>query len=378
MAIKNSLCAKTNKVEYEVHVNLKSKIVKNLRVQKRRTRIKSKVQAEKIQKELYEVCFSKMKDEEGKGFLWSHIVEKWYEFKKHDEFDPISELTLLDYLSALTTWTANFWNKSAKDISRSDIKKVIKHMNDSGRSKSFQSKTKGLITRVFNWAIEEGLIPGLSQSPTWGINISRKYERVPTILNKEEIIKLVFEAKKQNHPWYHIWVVALLTGCRNGELYAMTWDDVDFTNKSIRISKSYNKRLRLTKSTKAGYWRNVPINTDLESVLSKLKENSPNQFVLPRIRDWAHGYQAKVLKIFCSSIGITPIRFHDLRACFATQLLQNKVPSTTVMKVCGWRDLDTMGRYIRLSGIDEQGATDSLKVIPGITLKILKLGQKKH
>ena len=32
------------------------------------------------------------------------------------------------------------------------------------------------------------------------------------------------------------------------------------------------------------------------------------------------------------------------------------------MKICGWKDLDTMARYIRLAGIDEDGATETLSI----------------
>jgi len=34
------------------------------------------------------------------------------------------------------------------------------------------------------------------------------------------------------------------------------------------------------------------------------------------------------------------------------------------MKICGWKDLETMQRYIRLAGIETQGATNVLKVLP--------------
>jgi ribulose bisphosphate carboxylase small subunit len=40
------------------------------------------------------------------------------------------------------------------------------------------------------------------------------------------------------------------------------------------------------------------------------------------------------------------------------------IPVTVVMKICGWRDLKTMQRYIRLAGIDEAGATETLRFIP--------------
>jgi ribulose bisphosphate carboxylase small subunit len=34
------------------------------------------------------------------------------------------------------------------------------------------------------------------------------------------------------------------------------------------------------------------------------------------------------------------------------------------MKICGWRDIKTMQRYIRLAGIDEAGVTEALRFIP--------------
>jgi integrase len=98
-------------------------------------------------------------------------------------------------------------------------------------------------------------------------------------------LKLIDAEKELESPWYAIWATALLTGCRNGELFALTWEDIDFTSNSIRVSKSYNKRLRITKSTKAGYWRNIPINSDLKELLLGLKNNSFTEHVLPRIRD---------------------------------------------------------------------------------------------
>lgn len=51
-------------------------------------------------------------------------------------------------------------------------------------------------------------------------------------------------------------------------------------------------------------------------------------------------------------------------SCFATQLIASGVPATVLMKICGWKDMKTMQRYIRLAGIDESGATERLSFIP--------------
>lgn len=156
----------------------------------------------------------------------------------------------------------------------------------------------------------------------------------------------------------------VLTGMRNGELFAVLWSDVDFESRIIRLTKSYNTRTRTVKSTKAGYWRNVPISHELHQLLSELKFGAGNrEHVLPRSWQWDRGEQARILRMFCLGIGIPSIRFHALRACFATQLMGNNVAPIRVMKICGWRDLKTMERYVRLAGVDESGATDCQQVL---------------
>ncbi len=71
-----------------------------------------------------------------------------------------------------------------------------------------------------------------------------------------------------------------------------------------------------------------------------------------------------VLKAFCVSEGLKPIKFHTLRACFATHLLAAGVPEAKVMKVGGWKDRETMMIYVRMAGIDEAGATEALDLRP--------------
>jgi integrase len=51
------------------------------------------------------------------------------------------------------------------------------------------------------------------------------------------------------------------------------------------------------------------------------------------------------------------------------------------MKICGWKDLKTMQRYIRLAGVDEGGATETLRFIPteeAVMEKVVSLYDQKR
>lgn len=103
----------------------------------------------------------------------------------------------------------------------------------------------------------------------------------------------------------------------------------------------------------------------LSDALIELKAKFKDQtHVLSRPSGWQEGMQAQELRKFCEGIGIPSVRFHALRACFATQLIRNGVPPIQIQKICGWRDLKTMQRYIRMAGIEIEGATEALNILP--------------
>ncbi len=67
---------------------------------------------------------------------------------------------------------------------------------------------------------------------------------------------------------------------------------------------------------------------------------------------------------YSAEIALPSVKFHTLRACFATQLLADGVETAKVMKIGGWKDLKTMQIYMRLAGVDAKGATKGLRFLP--------------
>ena len=233
-----------------------------------------------------------------------------------------------------------------------------------------------MLGRIFMYGMEKRLIKNMDRPPTFGVPIGRQEEKKPEILTLEEIRKLLSSARQLQNPWYYHWALALLTGMRSGELYALLWTDIDWENNSLTVSKSYDSRFNVVKSTKAGYWRTVPISPELRSLLMEISTSAGDrEHVLYRHSHWTEGMQASELRKFCIGIGLPSVRFHALRACFATQMIRNGVPPIQIQKICGWRDLKTMQRYIRMAGIEVTGTTDSLKIMPeaDVAAKVVNL-----
>ena len=214
------------------------------------------------------------------------------------------------------------------------------------------------IKRFFSAAIEEGL---LLRNPALGIKV-KKHESVKGVLNKTEIDTLLMSAHNLNHRFFHHWSVALLTGMRSGELYALRWTDAAFEPGLIHVTKSWSK-LNGEGPTKSGKNRIVPMSNECKRFLAELKLKAlDHEFVLPRLNEWERGMAARVLRDFCEGIGITPISFHDLRATFITQLLGNGVSLAKVMTIVGHSELKTTQGYLRMCGRDVIGATEELRI----------------
>jgi integrase len=355
---------KEGKKLYQVYVNARSKIDPKLRVQKTVSDLESLSQARREENRINLELGKKLLELEGKAHSWEYVINRWKSNAESGLLGEYSASTIMDHVASLYNWTGSWLQLPASELGKANGREFVKRMLDAEKSVSFVKKVKNTINVVFNFGIEEGLIKGVIHSPVHGIKLHIKNEKVPDILTVEEIKKFLFEAKRMEHPWYPVWATALLTGMRSGELYALEWDDIDFESNLIRVSKSFNKRTNEIKSTKAGYWRNVPLSPELRTLFLGLKNNSDSPYVLPRYTEWDRGEQCKVLKMFLGGIGLPKIKFHALRACFATQLLAKGTPAAIVMKICGWKDLKTMEFYIRVAGVNEKGATDCLKILP--------------
>ncbi len=363
---------------YEVNVSIRSKTDYKIREQRRRRSVATLKEATQIEKELIRDCAAEVAKREGLGLPWPDLLEK-YELVHRSGSPLVKKIqlsTIWDNISTLRRFTGSWDKKLCNEINAGDVKCILQKMIDQGYSRGRLKSVRSAINTIFKWGIEDGVIKGVRTSPAVDIQLGRSTEeKPPQVLSLPEIQILLERAREMDHEWYPVWFMALHTGMRSGELYALEWNDVDFETKMITCSKSYNGRMKIIKSTKAGYWRKVPLSIEVETFLIDLraKNSKSEKNVLPRIPMWRRGEAAKVLREFCESLEINSVNFHALRACFATHLLNAGVTSPVVKKICGWTDEKVMTRYIRLAGIDVRGATENLGFSRPVSNESLKV-----
>lgn len=295
--------------------------------------------------------------------------------KLHELIKPSWEKLVLNYIADLSTrnvsiktvesynlclraHTFKAWgHKLIDEINSNEIRELILS-SLSERSPSHQKNVLKYIRGAFSYAVESGLIDR-NPTPAMKFRVGDKMKQVLTI---EQVKILLTQAKIMDVEWYPIWATALYTGMRNGELYALTWDKVDLNLRQIKVDGSWNK-FDGFKDTKSGDDRLVEIAPELLYILKELYlKTKETGFVLPRVDKWDRGEQARELRMFLMGLGLPRIRFHDLRATWATIMLSKGIEPIKVMIMGGWKDLKTMQFYIRRAGVNISGISDSLKL----------------
>jgi integrase len=192
-----------------------------------------------------------------------------------------------------------------------------------------------VLRAAFNIAIKEW--EWLKDNP---VNKIKPWKEPPgrvRYLSDEEFDKLLNECPDYLKP---IVIVARHTGLRKENILSLTWSQVDLFRRLIIIEHTKNNE-RLS----------VPLNETLMSLFKQLFKvrhiKSPYVFNKPdgsRYHNSLNGFWKAVKKA-----GINDFKFHDLRHCFASALVQKRVDLYQVQRLLGHRSNAMTQRYAHLS-----------------------------
>jgi integrase len=316
-----------------------------------KTGIKSKTQAEKILRQM----ITEAEINKGAGHSNSTITfDDAFETCLKEVKNEYAGTTMESFETTMRKWCPPvFGGRPICQIRNDEIRTLIyETMVD--KSISQQKNLLKYIKRFFRHCMDKGW---LDKSPVPILQF-REIKKLKAVLTQEQFERLLNLAKETNHEWYPVWSLAVMTGLRNGELFALQWDQVDTVNRRITVSRNWDHKGGFRDYTKSKNDRKVEFPERLLPLLQQLKVSDPDSpFVLPRVRGWTEGRQAEILRAFLAGAGLPGMRFHDLRATWATFLLGQGIPPAKVMAAGGWNDLKTVMHYLRIAGVDIVGAS---------------------
>ena len=231
------------------------------------------------------------------------------------------------------------------------IQNFIKDMTKTGLANSTINHFKKTIGAVFNYMIDSGVI---YQNPVNRIKCLKvKNNTLMRPLTIKETNKLLTVTKKHYPDFYPVLYIAVNTGLREGELFALTWDCVNFIEGYIVENKSYTHGV--LGSTKTGKERKVKISLTVTKFLKEWKMACPKSelnLVFPNANGNYMDSQNMMKRRFKPALalaGIDSIRFHDLRHTYASTLIIQQVPLPYISKQLGHStNKVTLDTYVHL------------------------------
>jgi len=329
----------------------------------RRKTCKSEAEAKRVEKQLIVQVEDKLRELITPN--WNDMLEKYFISSRER---GLMSKTLYASEKTLRAHTYEWNDRLVDTISTQEIRDLL-YGKLAEKAESHKKYALKCIKAVFDCALDSAYI-NRNPCPMIKFKIG---DKIKAVLSEDQAKFLLAKAKELKWDWYYHYALALYTGMRNGELYALTWDKIDFDQRTILVNCSWNSVDGL-KCTKSGDDRRIEIAQPLIPILRELKCHwTGSDHVLPRSNKWDKGEQSRELRMFLQGIGMQPVRFHDLRASWATLLLSKGVVPIMVMKMGGWKDIETMMIYARKAGVDIKGATDCLNLQSDVGATILKL-----
>lgn len=220
----------------------------------------------------------------------------------------------------------NFLNKHGEDHATQTVKKVH------------------IYTRA---CLRDALHSGaIFRDPTYNVTVVGKNpQKIESnkYLSEHEAIKLLKETKSDLRPQYvskYMIIFALATGVRFSEALGLTWDCVDFKEKTVRIEKTWDytfshdfssTKNEASKRVIAIDDETLKIIKDLKLYQSKIQLQSGIRnvnnlvFVNRYFETITSAAVNNVLKKLCSRLKLTEVTFHSLRHTHASLMIYKGV-----------------------------------------------------
>lgn len=244
---------------------------------------------------------------------------------------------------------------------------------------------KAYAARIFQFAMKRGYTQNnpmvLVETPLIRKNVTDQDEKLENFYPKEELKEFLSCLQKDGkYKIYALFRLLAYSGMRMGEAIALTWEDLNFKDNEIRISKSIARGLKAkqyVKTTKSGHSRTIKMDEGTMAILKEWKKyqqidylklgfntlqpnqlvfsNTKNTYLQPStIRKWIVRVQAKY--------NLNEITTHGLRHTHCSLLFEAGASIKEVQDRLGHADAKiTMNIYAHVSKKSQEVAVQKFE-----------------
>ena len=234
-----------------------------------------------------------------------------------------------------------FAKKSINSISPADVRRWQNELMSKNFSETYLRTINNQLTAIFNYAVR---YYDLKSNPcTKAGSMGKKNAKEKNFWTKDEFMQFL-ECVKDKKESYVGFEMLFWTGMRIGELLALTFKDIDFENKTITISKSYqriNGRDVITPPKTPKSNRTISIPTFLAKDIADYEKAVYGAKKSDRVFKRTKYYFEHELKRGTEASGMKRIRIHDLRHSHCSLLFEMGIPVLEVSERLGHERVET-------------------------------------
>lgn len=297
-------------------------------------------------------------------------VSGWFDVWIKEYKEPtVKQGTVGVYKDNFNSYVKNsLGKKKLKDVRPEHIQKIYNELNKKGYSRNTIELVSVVLSGMYKQALKNKII---RENPVPLATLPREKElKEPRVMTIEE--QRIFTEYSKESYLYDLFILALATGMRSGELRGLQWKDIDFKNKVVNVNSTLvyvnNDYILDTPKTPTSR-RDIPLIDNALAILKKQKvKQSENRLFLgdkwkskeglenlvfttmtgyPINRDMLKQELNRVVKeIQKEHKDFKHITPHTFRHTFATRCIENGMPPQVLKTILGHSKLSmTMDLY---------------------------------
>ena len=248
-------------------------------------------------------------------------------------FSPKTIHTYLHYNKELLRFASY---KSPKEITKQDIKDYLDFLFSNGKS----SSTVNLVINALKFYYEQ-ILRRKFFIPSIGIRRPKKDKKLPIILSKQEIVKMIEATDNLKHKL----IIQILygSGLRISEVVNLQINDIDFNRRIIIIKSGKGKKDRITILSKQ----------ILENINNYLRQYHPMAYLFESYEPGKKINIRSAQKVVINAMKKANIgkeaTAHSLRHSFTTHLLEAGTDIRYIQELLGHARLETTQIYTKVA-----------------------------